>query len=93
MGGAGFLVAGVRSTRGAAVRAMTKLLEKAFREASKLSESEQNAFAERLLAELRSEARWEKAFAGSQDVLEALADEALNEKRRGKTVPLDFDRL
>jgi hypothetical protein len=72
---------------------MTKLLEKAFREASKLPEVEQNALAKWLLDELHSEAKWERAFAESEDVLEKLADEALEEKRKGKTTPLDLSRL
>jgi hypothetical protein len=72
---------------------MTKLLEKAFEEASKLPEVDQNALAKWVLDELRSERGWEKAFAESEDVLEKLADEAMAEKRKGKTIPLDLDRL
>ncbi len=72
---------------------MTKLLEKAFREASRLPEVAQNAFAKWLLDELRSEAKWGRAFADSEDVLEKMADEALEEKRKGKTTPLDLSRL
>ena len=72
---------------------MTKLLEKAFGEASKLSAREQNEFAKWLLEELRSEAEWAKSFAESEDVLEKLADEALEEKRKGRTIPLDLNRL
>jgi hypothetical protein len=58
---------------------MTKLLERAFKEAGKLPEIEQNALAKWVLEELESERKWEKAFAGSEDVLERLADEALAE--------------
>lgn len=72
---------------------MTKLLEKAFEEASRLSEIDQNALAKWVLSELHSEGVWSKSFAESEDVLEMLADEALNEKRRGKTTPLDSERL
>ena len=54
---------------------------------------EQNALAKWLLDELHSEAKWEKAFAESEDVLENLADEALEEKRKGNTSGLDPDRL
>ena len=72
---------------------MTKLLEKAFEEASRLPEVDQNALAKWVLDELRSERVWEKTFAESEDVLEKLADEAIAEKRRGKTIPLDLDRL
>jgi hypothetical protein len=72
---------------------MTKLLEKAFEEASRLPEVDQNALAKWVLDELHSERTWEKAFAGSEDVLDELADEAIAEKRKGKTVPLDLDHL
>lgn len=64
---------------------MTKLLEKAFSEASKLPEQEQNAIAEIMLAELASEQRWNDLFASSQDLLAELAEEALVEHRAGKT--------
>jgi hypothetical protein len=72
---------------------MTQLLENAFAEASRLPESDQNALAQWLLEEIHSERRWSKTFADSADVLEKLADEALEEKRQGKTTPLDIDRL
>lgn len=72
---------------------MTKLLEKAFKEAARLPEVEQNALAKWLLEELHSERQWARAFSESEDVLELLADEALTEKRKGKTAPLDIDRL
>ena len=42
---------------------MTKLLEKAFKKASKLPEVEQNALAKWLLEELEAEKEWEKRFA------------------------------
>ncbi|HET6387169.1 MAG TPA: hypothetical protein VFJ58_27590 [Armatimonadota bacterium] len=64
---------------------MTQLLQKAFAEASKLSEDEQNAFAALMLEELESERRWDEAFARSQDKLAHLADEALGEHRAGQT--------
>ena len=72
---------------------MTKLLERAFEEASRLPEMDQNALAKWLLDELHSEREWARAFAESEDVLERLADEALEDKRKGKTTPLNLDRL
>ncbi|OGQ94560.1 MAG: hypothetical protein A2521_05170 [Deltaproteobacteria bacterium RIFOXYD12_FULL_57_12] len=72
---------------------MTKLLEKAFSEASMLPELEQNALAKWLLDELHSEAKWQAVFAESEDILEKLAGEALDERRKGKTAPLDPNRL
>jgi len=71
---------------------MTQLLQSAFAEASKLSETEQDAFASLLLAELESEQKWSQAFAASQDKLSSLADEALAEFESGQTLPLDLDR-
>ena len=68
---------------------MTKALEEALKEASKLSETDQDALAEAILAEIRSEKAWEEAFASSQDVLERLAEEAIEEHRSGRTKPLD----
>ena len=67
---------------------MTHLLEKAFAEASRLPEREQDAIAEIVMAELASEGRWKELFEGSQDVLAELAEEALAEHRAGKTRPL-----
>jgi len=72
---------------------MTKVLETAFDEASKLSESEQNALGEWLLAEIHSEREWDQAFARSQDLLSRLARDARAEHRRGQTDELDPDRL
>lgn len=56
---------------------MTKLLQQAFAEAERLPSAEQDAFAEWMLEELRAEERWQSAFANSQDLLEQLAQEAL----------------
>ncbi len=72
---------------------MTKVLEQAFDAASKLSESEQNALGEWLLAEIESEREWDQAFSRSQDLLARLAKEARAEHRRGETDELDPDRL
>lgn len=73
------------------VNGMTKLLEKAFRDASKLPELEQNVIAKWLIDELVSEKKWEQAFAESEDILAQLADEALEEHKKGKTMPLDME--
>src|SRR3972149_1310018 len=54
---------------------MTRLLEQAFSEASKLPPQEQDALADWLLAELRSEKRWAELFANSQQELAKLAAE------------------
>ena len=72
---------------------MTKMLEKAFAEAARLPEQEQNAFATWILEELVSEERWQKAFASSADALARLADEALEEHRNGNTRPTHITYL
>jgi hypothetical protein len=72
---------------------MTKLLERAFNEASKLPEIEQNAFAKWVIEELETERKWEKAFAGSEDVLDRLADEALAAHKQGKAKLLSIEKL
>ena len=72
---------------------MTKLLEEAFAEASKLPAQEQDALAAVILEELASERRWDQAFADSADLLAQLADQALAEHRAGKTHVLDPERL
>ncbi|EFI33936.1 conserved hypothetical protein [Desulfonatronospira thiodismutans ASO3-1] len=69
---------------------MTELLRKAFEEASRLPEMEQNALARRLINEMVSEKQWDKAFAESEDVLDKLADEAIKEREKGETKPLDL---
>ena len=68
---------------------MTQLLERAFGEAARLSEPEQDALASLLLEEITSEERWTTAFANSQDQLARLAADALAEFHAGHTQPLN----
>ncbi|HZZ44138.1 MAG TPA: hypothetical protein VFE58_14470 [Tepidisphaeraceae bacterium] len=70
---------------------MTKTLEHAFVEASKLSSEQQEALAALIMEELASDRRWAESFAHSQDKLASLADEALTEFRAGKTRPFEKD--
>ena len=72
---------------------LTTSLEKAFTEASKLSEDEQDALAVWILKELESELLWDKAFSDSSDKLARLAEEALAEHKKGETSILDPDTL
>jgi len=72
---------------------MTKLLKKAFEDASKLSMIEQNALAKWLLEELNSERKWDTVFAVSENILEQLADEAIKSHKQGKNIQLDIDKL
>jgi predicted amidophosphoribosyltransferase len=62
---------------------MTQLLEKAFAEAAKLSEQDQDEIAEIVLAELASEERWNELFAKSQDLLAKLSEETIAELSKG----------
>jgi len=70
---------------------MVMLLEKAFVEVSKLPARQQEAIASIILEEIASEKRWDDQFAGSQETLANLADDALAEFNEGKTLPLKKD--
>jgi hypothetical protein len=70
---------------------MTKLLEKAFEVATKLPPEQQDAVAAIVLDEIASEERWDEAFSKSQDVLGALAKQALEAHAKGKSTPLNED--
>ncbi len=72
---------------------MTKLLEKAFQEVTKLPKEEQDAFARWILAELAAEERWHETFERSTVALAKLSEEALSEHRAGKTQTLDPNKL
>lgn len=72
---------------------MTGQLKKAFEEASKLPENEQDELAQFVLVELTSERRWSGAFTGSGKRLQELADEASTEHEQGSTTALDPDTL
>ena len=64
---------------------MTKLLERAISEISKLPEEEQDALASVILEEMVAEKRWSEMFAQSQDLLVAMAEEAEKEYEAGET--------
>lgn len=72
---------------------MTKLLERAVKKIKKLSEMEQDAIATLIFEELEDEVRWEKQFLGSQNALEKLAAEAIEEDEKGETKELDPDSM
>ena len=48
---------------------MTRLLERAFKGASRLPDIEQNVSANWLLEELEAERKWDSVFAESEDML------------------------
>jgi hypothetical protein len=72
---------------------MTKLLEKAFQEAQKLSESLQNDIAEQLLTDIENELKWQETLADPNinlDILTQMAQAALMEDQAGKTEAKGF---
>jgi len=70
-----------------------QLLQKAFAEASKLPQDEQDLLATRLLAELLEDDGFDRAIADSADKLVPLAREAIADYRSGKTEELNPDQL
>jgi hypothetical protein len=64
---------------------MTRALESVFSQISSLPADEQDRIAGWLQAELASEEGWTRRFSQSQDVLNALADEALADLAAGRT--------
>jgi hypothetical protein len=72
---------------------VTKDLEKAFDQASKLPEKEQEQFAAWILEELRAERRWSRALAADPAKLASLAGEAAEEYAVGESEELNPDEL
>jgi hypothetical protein len=70
---------------------MNALLDKAIFAIRKLPEAEQEAIARELLNRIEADARWDALLADprSESLLERLADEALDEIRRGDVVDGD----
>ncbi|HYM21072.1 MAG TPA: hypothetical protein VEW28_08730 [Candidatus Kapabacteria bacterium] len=66
------------------------LLEKAFTEAKKLNNHDQDALAAIIMEELLAERTWDEAFERSHEKLEQLADDALRQLREGNVKPLSF---
>lgn len=68
---------------------MSTLLEKALEQVVSLPEDEQDAIASQILSTLADEEAWKVRFAGKRDVIRRMAQKALEEDKRGKTLPLD----
>jgi hypothetical protein len=66
---------------------MTQALSDAVASAAQLPEEEQNALAAILLEEMASEEHWNALFSDSQNLLERLANEAIQEKERDTVQP------
>jgi hypothetical protein len=72
---------------------MTKLLKEVLAKLSKLPPERQDDLAALLLEEIEADTRWEESFAKSQSALEKLADEAADDRARGRTRPFDVTTL
>ena len=72
---------------------MGKLLDRAIAEARKLPEEEQEALAWVMLEEIDSERPWDELFSQPSEVIERMAEQALEDYRAGRTEPLDPDKL
>jgi len=72
---------------------MTASLNKAFAKASHLPAPIQNQLAQQLLDDIAGELKWDQTLAGSQKLLESMANKARKAKRRGKTTKKGFDAL
>ena len=72
---------------------MNKLLERAFTEAAKRPDDEQELIASIVLDELQDEALWQAKFTRDANKLEALAQKVRGQIARGETTPLDPDSL
>ncbi|MEA2345038.1 MAG: hypothetical protein QOF63_3207 [Thermoanaerobaculia bacterium] len=72
---------------------MSKLLDEAYALAKKLPEEEQEAIGAELLAEIEDIRRWDELLAQPSEVIERMADRALEHHRLGLTLPLDPEDL
>lgn len=74
---------------------MNQLLKKAFDEAAKLPEDDQDRIARLLLEEMESDRRWDELFATpeSESFLERMVDETIAEHKAGLTKPLTLEDL
>jgi len=68
---------------------MTQALSAAVATAALLPAEEQDALAAILLEEMESEERWNALFADSQNLLEQLAHEAIEDFQAGRVEPID----
>jgi polyhydroxyalkanoate synthesis regulator phasin len=68
---------------------MSRLLEDALRKVGELSEDEQTAIASQILETLEGEEAWGELLRKNPARLRDLAEKALDERRAGRTRPLD----
>jgi len=72
---------------------MTTLLQQAFEKASQLPADLQDQLAQDLLEDIAGELQWDTTLAHSENLLEKLAQKALQEFEAGYTRPQGFDEL
>jgi hypothetical protein len=72
---------------------MSNLLDEAYAAAKELPEPAQEAIGAWLLAEIDADRRWDELFSQPSDVIERMADQALEDYRLGRTLPLDPNSL
>ena len=72
---------------------MTQALNAVLARLATLPPEEQDRIAKWLLAELADDERWTRQFSGSEDALEALADEARADNAAGRTADLDPEKM
>ena len=68
---------------------MTHAFSTAVATAAQLPEEEQDALAAILLEEMESEERWSALFADSLNLLERMANEAIQDFQAGRVQPID----
>ena len=68
---------------------MTQALSAAVACAAKLPDEEQKVLAAIMLEEMESEQRWSALFSGSQNLLEQMASEAIQDFQAGRVQPID----
>jgi len=72
---------------------MTTLLNSAFKKITDLPQTEQNIFARFIIDEIESEKKWDDSFSMSEELLEDMAQEALNDFNQNKTSELNIESL
>jgi hypothetical protein len=72
---------------------MTTLLDQAIAELQKRPPAQQDAIASLIFAELEDEARWDAAFAQSQDALSRIAAKVRADIKAGKVRKIEREQL
>jgi hypothetical protein len=72
---------------------MTTLLQQAFEKAAQLPADLQDQLAQDILDDIAGELQWDRTLAHSEELLERLAEKALQEFEAGRTHPQGFDEL